>query len=685
MLKEGEKRQAQPGPPGGLQFSPPRWSHIPHDGQESPHAFHVPSQAQLGGNQLRGEVPRIEEVLPVLYQQTGYISQLEGENQFCNDELTQLKMRVAELAADNKRLHEELKRNVVQEILLDDGKLGPHSAAELPLTKDEEFQNVQSSPELQGRRLLFGKWQKELERIHTLHEAKTNRQEAQLNQAKDEAKRLEHEVQQLKAKMRTSESNQSGRGGFGLCITCAKNEAIVASPSKRHSEAIDRLTRERDELVDSLAHLKSRLEEMKQRENDSYDQVKKSIILVEQAGLEKTEALVHKEQLNDELANLRRRFEEHIAETQNKIAQERLVIRKEFQREIDDQNIRMKDLNEELGKCKVQLERALRERGELQSEVEQYKIQFKSYDTDYGQVQDSMKLQMTKASIERSAAIQNMDKLRTELQRLEHDRDQERSCHRSEVDDLRRRLTMAERDLMESKEECIYLTGTMQALERDAHFTKLSKESLEKGRNDDLKAMAERARVREEELGGYIEVLQEKFTRARADLEELLSKERNLVQKLTQECHSLTERLEKVNEKYKKETKSLQSENEQLTYKVRKMQKRTKDMEQQHVEHGRMHEKMRQQIKLMDEHAQSNATQVLDLLAQQTELMKDRQMLAKEVEFLRNQVTPYNASDVDKLFTTNKGKVENILDTLVMKEMEATTSDHPGTLNTLDL
>ena len=44
---------------------------------------------------------------------------------------------------------------------------------------------------------------------------------------------------------------------------------------------------------------------------------------------------------------------------------------------------------------------------------------------------------------------------------------QERSRLKTELDALRRRLHQAEKELVESKEQCVHLTNTMQALERD--------------------------------------------------------------------------------------------------------------------------------------------------------------------------------------------------------------------------
>ena len=41
--------------------------------------------------------------------------------------------------------------------------------------------------------------------------------------------------------------------------------------------------------------------------------------------------------------------------------------------------------------------------------------------------------------------------------------------------------------------------------------------------------------------------------------------------------------------------------------------------------------------------------------------MRDRQLLAKEVEFLRNQLTSGNESDTEKLYFSGRGQVDSIL------------------------
>ena len=51
---------------------------------------------------------------------------------------------------------------------------------------------------------------------------------------------------------------------------------------------------------------------------------------------------------------------------------------------------------------------------------------------------------------------------------------QEMSRTKIELDDLRQRLNKAERELINSKEECIHMTANMQALEREVLLPNLS-------------------------------------------------------------------------------------------------------------------------------------------------------------------------------------------------------------------
>ena len=81
---------------------------------------------------------------------------------------------------------------------------------------------------------------------------------------------------------------------------------------------------------------------------------------------------------------------------------------------------------------------------------------------------------------------------------------QERQRLKGELTDVKRRLDSAEKQLVESKEQCIHLTTQNQGLERDVHLAKISKESIEKNRSDDVRMIQRRSDQREIELNDTI-------------------------------------------------------------------------------------------------------------------------------------------------------------------------------------
>lgn len=158
---------------------------------------------------------------------------------------------------------------------------------------------------------------------------------------------------------------------------------------------------------------------------------------------------------------------------------------------------------------------------------------------------------------------------------------------KSERDNFKRRLGRAEQDLVDAKEQCITLTTNMQQLEREvshqserhrtftrrirthvawcmsvvfkdlltrvfqAHMYKLSKETVERNRSDDLTAMTKRAEQRETELNAIIDSLESRHGLTVTELEDMITAHESLITKLQEECSRLTTQLENVSNRYK--------------------------------------------------------------------------------------------------------------------------------------
>lgn len=60
----------------------------------------------------------------------------------------------------------------------------------------------------------------------------------------------------------------------------------------------------------------------------------------------------------------------------------------------------------------------------------------------------------------------------------------------------------------------------------------------------------------------------------------------------------------------------------------------------------------------------------MDLLAQQSAMLRDRQLLSREVEFLRKEIAKFTEADLEKFFSSNKTLVDDIIKSVNTEEME---------------
>ncbi|KAH3848255.1 hypothetical protein DPMN_090614 [Dreissena polymorpha] len=514
----------------------------------------------------RGPLPSAEETASLLQQQAAYMHQIEAENRYMKDEFASVRIKIRDVLEENQRLHEALKHSVMEEIGadLDMNKMT------FDLEKATEIGSVNTSMQKGGGR----QWQHELEKLTALHNAKTERLELQLNHAREEIVKYEQLVEDLRAQQRLHDAVPTHEDGL---------TDMYMSETQRgyHHATMDRLTRERNDLLEVVASLKHKVMEMSQREEDAYQQMKKGIELVEQAQLEQTQALVHREQLAEELNNMKSRYDAHVLSTQQRVNEEREAARRQSKVIIDEQTNKIKELLVQFTSAQGEMERAVRDKVDLLNQLEAAKLELKRYDKEVSLATENFNAESTTAKIQKSHAMNEASRLRSELDEVRRDKDQEKNRILSELDDFRRRLNKAERELVNSKEECIHFTANAQALERELHLAKLARDSVERGRSEDLKVLTKRAQSREEELTGVITDMEEQHDHTTSEMDTMLSKQNKLIGKLKNECRKQAAQIEAILKEKRSETGKLRRYNEELKNRLQRTISRLKDLEDQ--------------------------------------------------------------------------------------------------------
>uniref|UniRef100_A0A8C7EK09 SHH signaling and ciliosis regulator SDCCAG8 n=1 Tax=Neovison vison TaxID=452646 RepID=A0A8C7EK09_NEOVI len=486
------------------------------------------------------------------------------------------------------------------------------------------------------------KWKLELEKLKLTYEEKGEILESQLKILRKDLAEYQKNCEDLKERLKHKESllaaNMSNRVG-GLCLKCAQHEAVLSQThSNVHVQTIERLTKERDDLMSALVSVRSSLTDVQQREAGAYEQVKQAMHMTEEANFEKTKALIQCEQLKKELERQTERLEKELASQQEKRAFEKEAMRKEITKEREDLGSKMLSLSQNIAQLEAQVEKVTREKISAINQLEEVQNQLASKEMDVTKVCGEMRYQLNRTKMEKDEAEKEHREYRTKTKRDLEIKDEEIEKLRSEVSESRQHLEQEQQKAARAREECLKLTELLSESERQLHLTRLEKDSIQQSFRNEAKAQALQAQQREQELTQKIQQMEAQHDRTENEQYSLLTSQNTFLIKLKEECCTLAKKLEQISTKSRSEIPQLNQEKMYTYNKLEKLQRRNDELEEQCVQHGRLHEIMKERLKQLDKHSQATAQQLVQLLKKQNELLLERQSLAEEVGRLRSQV-----------------------------------------------
>ncbi|XP_044799000.2 serologically defined colon cancer antigen 8 isoform X12 [Bubalus bubalis] len=431
-------------------------------------------------------MPTVHNLVPIINDQSQYIYHLEAEVKFCKEELSGMKNRVQVVVLENERLQQELKSRGQEEMreqtLLDaSGNLqnswittGEDSRVDEAAKRSFSCGNadtikVASAGEAE-------KWKLELERLKLTYEEKSEILESQLTFLRKDLAEYQKNCEDLKERLKHKESllaaNISNRVG-GLCLKCAQHEAVLTQTHNNvHIQTIERLTKERDDLMSALVSVRNSLTEVQQREASAYKQVKQAVKMTEEASFEKTKALIQCEQLKNELERQTDRLEKELASQQEKRAFEKEMLKREITKEREDMDSKMLTLSQNIAQLEAEVEKVTREKISAVHQLEEIQNQLASREMDVTKVCEEMRYQLNKTKMEKDEAEKEHREYRTKTKRDLDIKDQEIEKLSLELSESKQRLEQQQEKATRAREECLKLTELLGESEHQLHLTR---------------------------------------------------------------------------------------------------------------------------------------------------------------------------------------------------------------------
>ncbi|CAF3347513.1 unnamed protein product [Rotaria sp. Silwood1] len=520
-------------------------SQLDHHGSPSSPTHHSSSSKESK------DTPKSNE-LYLLVQAADEISQrLRDENEALRDDNTKLRSNVVALIEENNRLHEEIRSTFVSDMLrlinIDDGQS----------MTDKESQ------------------------IADLYTKKM--------------RHLEIELKDAKEKLSMYETVWQAPNDLMNCLKCG---ALLpfGQHSSEHNEKYANIVTENETNKRKLQQMQVKLDESQTKEQGTLAKLQECIQIVEQSQFEKNEAIVERDQIKIELVETQKRLKKLIDEMNDKINIEKQKVEQIFEEKLKENSEKIRQVEEKCSQYELTVDRLAREKTSLAADLDEWKNRIQRQEIDLSQASDSVKLQVQKAMRERDQANSNTMQIRTDFEKLLLQSNQDILQLRHQLGSTQNRFNDIEGELLNSKKHCLELTEEINRLTRENLMLKSVKQSLERSREENIDAITVILNKREQDYRTTIENLELERHQSLSYLEDLVCNQNTILNKLRLYSRQLTNEIETILEQKNEIVQEMTVENQELRMKLSNAYERLEQTDTQLLQHNDTHIKLKQRV-----------------------------------------------------------------------------------------
>ncbi|XP_076801027.1 serologically defined colon cancer antigen 8 homolog isoform X2 [Clavelina lepadiformis] len=568
-------------------------------------------------------------LMQLLSHQTQYIDQLEKVNMRTQEELQAFRHKLMEVVFENQALYDDMQSKVVTETL----EQSHNVLAEATTTEKGHVQIAPPPHFSQTRETLQTSLaeKQELRDLKALYSAKISGLEAQVLTTRKDLESALYENEKLKKKL---EKKLSISGGYAV----GKSDGMGHPTYEVNIPIIERLTRERDDLLKTLASLRTSIADAKITEGDLRKDFQKSLSTVEEIQLQKNQVMVEKEQLKVDLTKLQEKYQLEITEghkrTLDAVTQQRLLCMK-------DLTYYETKVGELMACCKHyedELEKMSKEKSSILIQLEESRSQLFQAEKDLAAMTAEVKHEVKSALKGYTSAEKELRDTRHKLEQDLVKVNQDRTRYQEEALQAHNRLRTSEKQVISLQEMNIELTEQLNKVKAKCQKINLENSSLKKKFAEEVNGLRTSSKEEICELSAALKKTELEYEERLTDLEAICAKQSNLIPRLKEECANLENALDKLAKKYRIEMGKRGQTIEQMATRLERLNLKNQELSKQCVQHGKTHRQMEERLFVLNERANLSATKIVELLDLHNKHSKDKDLLNREVEFLQSQV-----------------------------------------------
>ncbi|XP_065064670.1 serologically defined colon cancer antigen 8 homolog [Rhopilema esculentum] len=647
---------------------------------------------------VRPDMPEPDELAPLLSDQHALLQHLEGQVNYYKEALSTLKQKAEIVIEENSRLHEQIidgiqnefsdlngsyiaseshsKRSLIDCGIQTDINQSTHDVNNSTHTKEDRLDCEKTSETQQNNEkhdILRSKkepqnanfpkdqpdsvarkvsdcqnFDNKIRRLTEIKEEKTKLLESLLEAARKESKEKDLVISKLendKTKLEKEDILNYKEDGF-LCIKCAHHEGVIGARKFGVNErVIKRMESENLELMEVASKQRKTIDELRRRETEAFARVKKSCEIAEEVQLEKQQLNISLQKAKLEIARMKEESNSQLNKSNELMQKEKLKLKVEGDEKLMKYKEMFEEVSEKSSKTEIQLDRAIREKLDLKATLDKLETEITAHDKEMEKKLDESGYALRKANTENALLLQENQRLNKEKKHSEKVQEQKLDWSNSELIAMKKRLLDTEQSLEASKSECLSLTEELQTIKTRLHAEVNTRNQESSIHQYEQEQMRMASKQQQQHLEKSLRESETKYEATKGELSSLLESQIQISKDFKEECKQLIEKQEKMEKENRATQSKILQENSQLKRELEKTSNEKRNLSDHLLKIRERYEALEKSMAAAQVQIQKYAEKAISLMNKYNSVLRERQLLREEVNFLKSQLPAFRHSD----------------------------------------
>ncbi|CAH2300943.1 sodium channel and clathrin linker 1 [Pelobates cultripes] len=391
--------------------------------------------------------------------------------------------------------------------------------------------------------------------------------------------------------------------------------ALVETRLRVTSQDEEQLISERTKLEKCIAELQAKCVAAEEEKYEAVCRVRDSMIILEEANLQKDQALLREKQKEEEIENMKVAIAELIQGAALKTRREVENTKKLFNVQISRLTEDVSALQMECGEKQSQIDRALREKRAAEEELEKVYREGRVNEKDYRKFEELHQRCLLAERAKDDLQI-SLNAAQKKMRQLELNSGEELSRCQETVQKLNRMLESEREGFNSVSEERLKLVQENEKLRKEVEEWKKSAVEVQQKITFQVQTMAHEFSLKEQGFEVQLKEMEDSNRKGVNELMKLLTAQRKSANRWKQETRKLSESTESRLGNLRNQLKQLKHHNEELLAQVESAHEKNNELEKLVTDYQEKSNRLQSRLQEAEERALS-ATRELNLLASQ--------------------------------------------------------------------